>query len=70
MMIPQTLTVLNIGAELFAEELRAQGVTVTSLAWTPPATEAQAVALAITETLVDPATEQPDAGTPAIHQPL
>ena len=58
MTIPQTLTVLNIGAELFADELRAQGVAVTSLEWTPPSDEARTAALAMIETLVDPATEQ------------
>lgn len=59
MTIPGKPEILNIGVELFAMELRAQGVEVTSLEWTPPSGDEQAAALAMVETLVDPATEKP-----------
>ena len=37
-MIPsEALQVINIGLESFADDLRAQGVTVVQLDWRPPA---------------------------------
>ena len=53
MLIPEKLNVLNIGVELFANELRGQGVSVTTLEWTPPAEQNQADALAMIETMFD-----------------
>lgn len=53
MLIPNQLHVLNIGVELFANELRGQGVAVTTLDWTPPAEQSHADALAMIETLFD-----------------
>lgn len=35
--LPQQLQVINIGLELFAEALQAQGQTVIHVRWEPPA---------------------------------
>ncbi len=37
MQIPETLAVVALGVELFADSLREQGVKTVSTAWTPPA---------------------------------
>lgn len=42
MLIPETLKVLNIGIELFADNLREQGVEAVSMAWVPPADDREA----------------------------
>ena len=36
-LLTRPVTVVNVGLERFAEELRANGVTVTQVQWQPPA---------------------------------
>ena len=36
-LLAQPVTVINVGLERFAEDLRANGVTVTQVQWSPPA---------------------------------
>ena len=36
-LLTRPVTVINVGLERFAEELRANGVTVTHVQWSPPA---------------------------------
>jgi hypothetical protein len=50
-------TVINVGAELFAEALRSQGVTVTSVAWRPPAGDPALLALLLADPAIDRANE-------------
>ncbi|WP_052891150.1 DUF1116 domain-containing protein [Thermogemmatispora carboxidivorans] len=54
---PSPFTVINVGAELFAEALRAQGVTVTSVAWRPPAGDPAALARLLADPAIDRANE-------------
>nr|HET6901016.1 DUF1116 domain-containing protein [Ktedonobacteraceae bacterium] len=52
---PRTpLSVLNIGSDLFADALQAQGVAVTRVAWRPPAGDQ----LALRHTLADPEVDE------------
>ncbi|WP_376796519.1 DUF1116 domain-containing protein [Thermogemmatispora sp.] len=50
-------TVINVGAELFAEALRAQGVAVTSVAWRPPAGDPALLASLLADPAIDRANE-------------
>lgn len=35
--LPQTLSVINIGLAVFADDLKAEGVSVVQVDWRPPA---------------------------------
>ena len=50
-------TVINVGAELFAEALEAQGVPVARVAWRPPAGDLQALAKLLASPEVDQANQ-------------
>jgi Protein of unknown function (DUF1116) len=49
------LSVINIGADLFADALDEQGVTVTRVAWRPPAGDSHALRTLLNDTRVDAA---------------
>jgi hypothetical protein len=44
-LLDQPLYVINVGLELFAQQLEAEGVTVIQVDWRPPAGEANVAAL-------------------------
>ena len=44
-LLGQPLRVINLGLEVFAEELEAEGVTVVHVDWRPPAGDARVAAL-------------------------
>ena len=46
---------INIGADLFADALDAQGIAVTRVAWRPPAGDQQALRILLTDPAVDAA---------------
>src|SRR5581483_7797880 len=49
------MTAINVGAELFAEALEEQGVSVARVAWRPPAGDAQALATLLASQQVEQA---------------
>jgi len=49
------MPVINIGADLFADALDAQGVAVTRVAWRPPAGDQQALRILLADPTVDAA---------------
>ncbi len=51
----QPMTVINVGADLFAEAIEAQGVTVSRVAWRPPAGDQSALAHLLADPTVDEA---------------
>ena len=53
-----TMPVINIGADLFADALEAQGVAVTRVAWRPPAGDQQALMKLLADPAVDEANQQ------------
>lgn len=53
-----TLSVINVGADLFADALEAQGVEVTRVAWRPPAGDQQALAKLLADPSIDEANQQ------------
>src|SRR5579884_2966787 len=54
--LPATpMPVINVGADLFADAIEAQGVNVTRLAWRPPAGDARALAKLLADPSVDAA---------------
>ncbi len=54
--LPATpMPVINVGADLFADAIEAQGVNVTRVAWRPPAGDARALAKLLAEPSVDAA---------------
>jgi hypothetical protein len=58
-LLGQPLRVINLGLELFAQELEAEGVTVVHVDWRPPAGDARVAAL-----LTRLADDDPDEQTP------
>jgi hypothetical protein len=57
--LPQnTLSVINVGADLFADALEAQGVDVTRVAWRPPAGNQHALLQLLADPAVDAANQQ------------
>src|SRR5579884_2840878 len=54
--LPATpMPVINVGADLFADAIEAQGVNVTRVAWRPPAGDARALAKLLADPSVDAA---------------
>ena len=51
------LSVLNIGADLFADALTAQGISVTRVAWRPPTGDPQALRKLLSDPAVDAANQ-------------
>jgi Protein of unknown function (DUF1116) len=47
------MSVINVGADLFADAIEAQGVNVTRVAWRPPAGDSHALAKLLAEPSVD-----------------
>ncbi len=54
---PESIPVINVGADLFADAIEAQGVSVTRVAWRPPAGDSRALA----KLLADPAVDEANA---------
>src|SRR5947209_13930665 len=52
--ISETTTIINVGADLFADALEAQGASVSRVAWRPPAGKTRI----LTKLLADPAIDQ------------
>lgn len=53
--LPAPLSVINIGSDLFADALEAQGVTLTRVGWRPPAGDQHALRTLLAEQAVDEA---------------
>lgn len=56
-LLPEALVVINVGLDVFADDLEAQGVAVVRLEWRPPAgglPTATALERLLDETGVDP----------------
>jgi hypothetical protein len=53
-----TLSVINVGADLFADALETQGVDVSRVAWRPPAGDQQALIQLLADPSVDSANQQ------------
>lgn len=54
----ESLSVINIGADLFADALEAQGAEVQRVAWRPPAGDQQALAKLLADPAIDEANQQ------------
>lgn len=52
---PASMSVINVGADLFADAIEEQGVSVTRVAWRPPAGDAHALAKLLADPSVDAA---------------
>ena len=53
-----TMPIINVGADLFADALEAQGVAVTRVAWRPPAGDQHALMQLLADPAVDAANQQ------------
>lgn len=53
-----SLSVINVGADLFADALEAQGAAVTRVAWRPPAGDQQALTKLLADPSIDEANQQ------------
>lgn len=53
-----TTSVINVGADLFADALEAQGAAVARVAWRPPAGDQQALAKLLADPSIDEANQQ------------
>lgn len=52
---PESLSIINVGADLFADAIEEQGVSVTRVAWRPPAGNSHALAKLLADPTVDEA---------------